>query len=66
PAEDMVPAALYFLAQDFLKIDSKSDAIVALQKLVEEHPRTPYGEKGKDQLEDLVPAKKSTKNSKKK
>lgn len=30
--------ALYFLAQDFLKIDSKSDAIVALQKLVEEHP----------------------------
>lgn len=53
PAEDMVAPALYFLAESFLKGGSKNEAVLTLQKLVEEHGRTTYGAKGKARLAEL-------------
>lgn len=55
PAEDMVAPALYFLAQSFNQIGSKEDAILTLQKLVDEYGNTAYGNKGRELLASLRP-----------
>jgi len=53
PAEDMVAPALFFLSEALLKMGSKSDAILTLQKLVDEHASAPYGVRGKQRLQEL-------------
>lgn len=53
PAEDMVPAALYHLSEAFLKLGSKGDAIITLQKLVDEHASSPLAEVGAEKLRQL-------------
>jgi tol-pal system protein YbgF len=62
PAEDRVAPALLRLAELFLANDSKKDAVLTLQKLVDEHPNSPSGRKGKEMLAELTkkapPAKK--------
>lgn len=58
PAEDMTPPALYFLASCFVELGSKNDAVLTLQKLQDEHPRSAYAGKGRALLGELRPAKK--------
>lgn len=58
PAEDRAAPALYYLAQDFLKMKSRSDAIVTLQKLADDYGSTEYGRKGKALLNEMGAASK--------
>jgi TolA-binding protein len=58
PAEDMTPPSLYFLAVCFSELGSKNDAILTLQKLQDEHPRSAYAGKGRALLSELRPGKK--------
>ena len=53
PAEDMVAPALFFLGESFIKMGSKSDAVLTLQKLVDEHANSQYGVRGKARLQEL-------------
>ncbi len=53
PAEDMVAPALYFLADSFLKLGSKNDAILTLRKLIDEQARSAYAAQGRAKLEEL-------------
>lgn len=55
PAEDMVAPALFFLAESFMKLGSKSDAVLTLQKLVDEHGSSAYGARGRARLQELQP-----------
>ncbi len=55
PAEDMVPPALYYLAESFAKMGSKQDAVLTLQKLVDEHPKSPFAARGRERLQELQP-----------
>lgn len=52
-AEDMVAPALYYLAECFVKMGSRNEAVLTLQKLVDEHGRAPYGVKGRQRLAEL-------------
>jgi TolA-binding protein len=53
PAEDMVAPALFFLSEALVKMGSKSDAVLTLQKLVDEHTSSQYGVRGKARLQEL-------------
>jgi len=53
PAEDMVAPALYYLADAFVKMGSKQDAILTLQKLVDEKKGSPYAARGREKLQEL-------------
>ena len=53
PAEDMVAPALYYLAEAFQKMGSKQDAILTLQKLVDEKKSSPYAARGREKLQEL-------------
>lgn len=55
PGEDRVPAALYQLAKVFLAMKQRSDAVLTLQKLTDEHPGSEYGRKGRELLAQLSP-----------
>ena len=50
PAEDRVPAALFYLGGAFHKMDSNEEAKLTYQKLVDEHPRSSYAAKAKKEL----------------
>lgn len=58
PAEDRVPAALYYLAEVFLKTNSRDDAVLTLEKVRDDFPRNPYGLRAAGRLEELQPSKK--------
>lgn len=53
PAEDMVPPALYYLADQLIKMGSKQDAILTLQKLVDEQPKSPFASRARERLAEL-------------
>ena len=53
PAEDRVPAALFYLGESFVKIGSVNDGILAWQKLVDEHPGSKYAAKAKIRIAEL-------------
>ena len=56
PAEDMVPAALYFLAETLVRMNSKNDAILTLQKLIDEHPKSEFAAQGRARIAQLQPS----------
>ena len=58
PAEDFVAPSLYRLAETFLKMDSKSEATLTLQKLVDEHKGTVWAQRGQELLTSIAPARK--------
>lgn len=62
PAEDRVPAALYYLGDSFVKIGSVNDGVLAWQKLADEHPNSAYGGKARLRIAEV---KKSPKPRKK-
>lgn len=53
PAEDRVPAALFHLGGAFHKMDSVEEAKLTYQKLIDEHPRSSYAAKAKEELASL-------------
>ncbi len=53
PAEDMVPAALYYQAEAFIKGGVPQDATLSLQKLIDEHPRSPFAAKARNRLMEV-------------
>lgn len=53
PAEDMVAPALYFLAEAFQNMGSKPDAVLTLQKLVDEKKGSPWAARGREKLAEL-------------
>lgn len=57
PAEDMVPAAFFRLAETFNKLGSKGDALLTFQKLVDEFPRSAYASQAQTRIKELSPAK---------
>lgn len=59
PAEDCVPAALYFLAQEFIKIHSMEDAFLTFEKLKDEHPESDFAAKAGVRLKEFKKNKKS-------
>lgn len=65
PAEDRVPAGLFYLGESFVKIGSKNDAILAWQKLVEEHAQSKFAAKARMRIAELKPAAASPKPRKK-
>ncbi len=59
PAEDFVAPALLELARTFNSMDSKNEARLTLEKLVEEHPRSRFATAGRELLAELRPAPKA-------
>ena len=57
PGEDMTPPSLYFLAVCFNELGSKNDAILTLQKLIDEHPRSAYTGRARNLLGELRPGR---------
>ncbi|MCB0323849.1 MAG: tetratricopeptide repeat protein [Bdellovibrionales bacterium] len=53
PAEDMVPASLFYLAEAFEKMGSTRDAIDTLQKLIDEHSRSPLAREARTRVQAL-------------
>jgi len=66
PAEDRVPANLYYLASVFQQMNQTKDAELTFEKLVEEHPKSDFADRAKKKLEQLKPAKPAPKPNKKK
>ena len=50
PAEDMVPASLYYLAEALENAGSKEDAKLTLEKLVDDHPSSSFAMRAKVKL----------------
>lgn len=53
PAEDMVPPALYYLAETLVRMDSKTHAVLTLQKLIDEHPKSEFAARGRERIGQL-------------
>lgn len=53
PAEDMVPVSLFHLATAFSKTSSNEEAVLTLEKLIDEHKNSPYAKKAKAMLTEL-------------
>lgn len=53
PAEDMVAPSLYYLSETLVKMGSKNEAVLTLQKLVDEHGSSAFGARGKARLQEL-------------
>lgn len=50
PAEDMVPASLYYLSEALENVGSKEDAKLTLEKLVDEHASSSFAMRAKVKL----------------
>lgn len=59
PAEDRVPAALYFLAESFARMGQTKDADLSYQKLIDEHPKSEWAAKARAKV--AAPAAKKKK-----
>lgn len=55
PAEDFVAPALFYLAESLQKLGSKQDAVLTLQKLIDEHADSPLVPQAKAVLAQLQP-----------
>ena len=53
PAEDRVPAGLYYLGECFVKIGSTNDGVLAWQKLIDEHPQSKFAAKAKIRITEV-------------
>jgi len=53
PAEDMTPAALFHLAKVFEQSGSRQDAVITLEKLVDEHPTSRFAVRAKPRIRSL-------------
>jgi tol-pal system protein YbgF len=63
PAEDRTPAALFRLGELFVKMGSREEASLALQKLIDEHPGTEYAARARTLLSTLGPKSRARKRS---
>jgi tol-pal system protein YbgF len=55
PAEDRVPANLFYLAEVFEQMGQKKDAELTYEKLLDEHPKSDFAERAKKRLDVLRP-----------
>ena len=53
PAEDRVAPSLFFLGEAFARMGSNEDAVITLQKLVDDHPRSTFAAKAKQRIREL-------------
>lgn len=66
PAEDRVPANLFYLASVFQQLGQNKDAELTYEKLIDEHPKSEFADRGRKRLEQLKPVKSTTKSGGKK
>lgn len=66
PAEDRVPANLFYLASVFQQMGQNKDAELTFEKLVEEHPKSDFADRARKKLDQLRPPKPAPKPGKKK
>ena len=55
PAEDFVAPSLFYLADTLVKLGSKQDAVLTLQKLLDEHPTAAIASRARVMLSELEP-----------